>query len=38
MANAINAIARADAEVKGEAVDKSYALERMVLAVSTGRA
>jgi DNA polymerase-3 subunit delta len=38
MAGAISAIARADAEVKGEAADKSYALERMVLTVSTGHA
>lgn len=37
VANAINAVARADADVKGAASDAAYALERMVLSVSTAR-
>ena len=38
VANAINAVAQADADVKGAASDAAYALERMVLRVSTARA
>jgi DNA polymerase III subunit delta len=37
VANAITAVARADADVKGAASDASYALERMVLRVATAR-
>jgi DNA polymerase III subunit delta len=37
VASAINAVAKADADVKGAASDASYALERMVLRVSTAR-
>ncbi len=37
VANAINAVAQADADVKGAASDAAYALERMVLRVSTAR-
>jgi DNA polymerase-3 subunit delta len=38
LATAVRAVARADADVKGAAADSSYALERMVLAVSEARA
>jgi DNA polymerase-3 subunit delta len=38
LAAAINAVAQADADVKGAASDASYALERMVLRVSEARA
>ena len=38
LAHAITVVARADAEVKGAASDAAYALERMVLTVSSSRA
>jgi DNA polymerase-3 subunit delta len=38
LARAINAVAQADADVKGAASDAAYALERMVLRVATARA
>ncbi|NUR07336.1 MAG: DNA polymerase III subunit delta [Nocardioidaceae bacterium] len=38
LARAITAVAQADADVKGAAADSAYALERMVLTVSTARA
>lgn len=37
LARAINAVAQADADVKGAASDAAYALERMVLRVATAR-
>jgi DNA polymerase-3 subunit delta len=37
LAMAVRAVAQADADVKGAAADSSYALERMVLAVSEAR-
>ncbi len=37
LAHAINAVAQADADVKGAASDAAYALERMVLTVATAR-
>ena len=37
LASAITAVARADADVKGAASDPGYALERMVLAVTSAR-
>ena len=37
LTTAITAVARADADVKGQAGDASYALERMVLTVSGAR-
>lgn len=37
LAAAINAVARADADVKGAAADVPYALERMVLAITSAR-
>jgi DNA polymerase-3 subunit delta len=38
LAMAVRAVAQADADVKGAAADSSYALERMVLAVTEARA
>ena len=38
LAMAVRAVAQADADVKGAAADSSYALERMVLAISGARA
>ncbi len=38
LADAITAVARADADVKGAAGDAAYSLERMVLAVTSARA
>ena len=38
LAMAVRAVAQADADVKGAAADSSYALERMVLALSEARA
>jgi DNA polymerase-3 subunit delta len=38
LADAIRVVARADADVKGQASDASYALERMVLAITRLRA
>jgi DNA polymerase-3 subunit delta len=37
LATAVRAVAQADADVKGASADSSYALERMVLAVSEAR-
>jgi DNA polymerase-3 subunit delta len=37
LAEAIVAVAQADADVKGAAADSAYALERMVLAVTAAR-
>ena len=37
LGHAIQAVATADADIKGQASDPGYALERMVIAVATGR-